>query len=138
MKLNEISRSLSEKKLRVTPQRLAVYSAIITLNNHPTAEEILQYVRKKNPNIAAGTVYKVLESLVEHQLVMKVKTDRDYVRYEAVIDKHHHLYCSESDKIADYFNPEIDALLKEYFIKNNIPGFNIEDVKLQIKGKFIQ
>ena len=59
------------------------------------------------------------------------------MRYDAVMERHHHLYCSESDRIEDYENEELNEMLEKYFEKKKIPDFNIEDIKLQIIGKFI-
>ncbi len=108
MNVNEIRNKLLEKKLKVTPQRIAIFEAIIKLNNHPTAENIIDYIRKNNPNIATATVYKVLDALMESELIQKVKTDKDIMRYDAIMEKHHHLYCSESDRIEDYYDAELN------------------------------
>jgi len=137
MLITECKNKLIDKGLRVTPQRLSIFGAIIKLNNHPTAEDIIVFIKKNHPNIATGTVYKVLDSLVENGLVKKVKTEKDIMRYDAVMENHHHLYCSESDKIADYYNEEIIELLSDYFKKHEIPDFEIGDIKLQIIGKFL-
>lgn len=137
MEIAEIRIKLMEKGLRVTPQRIAIYEAILKLNNHPTADDIAAFIKPDHPNIATGTVYKVLESLVENELIKKVKTERDVMRYDAILENHHHLYCAESDRIADYYNEEINELLSEYFRKNGIPDFEIGDIKLQIIGKFL-
>jgi Fur family transcriptional regulator, peroxide stress response regulator len=136
MKINEIRNKLLEKKLKVTPQRIAILEAIVKLNNHPTAENIIDYIRKNNPNIATATVYKVLDALIENELIQKVKTDKDIMRYDAIIEKHHHLYSAESDRIEDYFDPELNELIGNYFQKKGIPDFDIDDIKLQVIGKF--
>ena len=107
-KLNiKIRDSFKEKGLKITPQRIAILKAIYTLNNHPTVEDIVNYIRKDNPNIAKGTVYKVLDTLEENQLVKKVKTDKEVMRYDGIVKNHHHLYCSECDLIEDYYDEEI-------------------------------
>ncbi|MBK6346979.1 MAG: transcriptional repressor [Bacteroidales bacterium] len=134
---NQIRNKLVEKGMKVTPQRMAILEAIEILNNHPTAENIIEFIRKNHPNISTATVYKVLEALVENNLVKKVKTDRDVMRYEAISDHHHHLYCAESDRIEDYFDSELNEIIGNYFKKRNIPNFRIEEVKLQIIGKFL-
>jgi Fur family transcriptional regulator, peroxide stress response regulator len=136
MKAEELSTRLIEKGLKVTPQRMAIFEAIILLNNHPTAENIVDYIRKNHPNIAVATVYKVLDALTENQLIRKVKTEKDIMRYDAVMESHHHIYCSDSDKIEDYFDNELNVLLETYFIEKQIPRFTIEDIKLQIIGRF--
>jgi Fur family peroxide stress response transcriptional regulator len=137
MKLTEIRNKLIEKGLKVTPQRIAILESIIGLNNHPTAENIIDYIRKNHPNIATATVYKVLDVLVENGIIMKVKTESDIMRYDAIMESHHHLYCSESDRIEDYQDEELNNILEKYFEKKGIPDFKIEDIKLQIIGKFL-
>ncbi len=132
----ELRNKLVAKGLKVTPQRLVILEAIIQLHNHPTAEHILEYIRKNHPNIATGTLYKVLDTLSEKGLILKVKTDRDIMRYDAVTESHHHLYCAESDRIEDYFDEDLNHLLDRYFSEKGINGFNIRDIKLQIIGNF--
>lgn len=138
MKIGEISAKLNEKGLKVTPQRIAILEAIVKLKNHPTADNIIEYIRENYPNISTATVYKVLDALVSNGLISKVKTERDVMRYDAILDKHHHLYCSESDRIEDYNDEDLNALLEKYFKNKGIPDFTIEDIRLQIIGKFIK
>jgi Fur family peroxide stress response transcriptional regulator len=137
MKIIDYRDKLSEKKMKVTPQRLAVLEALYKLNNHPTAENVIDFIRKNHPNIAIGTVYKVLDALAEKQIIRKVKTDKDIMRYDGVMENHHHLYCEESDRIEDYLNEELSSVINKYFKKRKIPNFKIKDIKLQIIGKFI-
>ena len=134
--IGDLNKKLSDKGLKITPQRIAVLEAIYMLNNHPTAEIIIDFVHRKHPNVATGTVYQILETLVEYRIVKKVKTDKDIMRYDGITDHHHHLYCSECDLIEDYFDDKLDNLLKEYFKNNSFKGFTIEDIVLQIRGTF--
>ena len=138
MKAEEISRSLVEKGLKVTPQRIAVYEAVVKLNNHPTAESIIRYIKKTYPNIATATVYKVLDALTENGLVKRVKTEKDIMRYDAILESHHHLYCIETDRIEDYNDEQLDRMIEDYFREKGIPDFQVEDIKLQINGKFLK
>lgn len=127
-----------EKGLKVTPQRVAILEAIVKLNNHPTAENIIDYIRKNHPNIATATVYKVLDALIVNELIKKVKTEKDIMRYDAIVESHHHIYFSDSDRIEDYNDNELNTLLEKYFEKKRIPDFKIEDIRLQIIGKFVK
>lgn len=137
METKEIRNHLMEKGLKVTPQRIAILEAITRLKNHPTAEQIIEFIRKNHPNIATGTVYKVLDTFTENGLIKRVKTEKDIMRYDAIVENHHHLYCSRSDRIEDYRDDNLNELLENYFKDKGIPGFQIEDVKLQIIGKFL-
>ena len=132
----EIRDLFVEKGLKITPQRIAILEAIHKLDNHPTVEDIFNHIRKENPNIAKGTVYKVMDALVDNNLVRKVKTDKDVMRYDGVTTKHHHLYCPNSNLIEDYFDEELDELLKNHFKNKKIDGFKAEEISLQIKGQF--
>ncbi len=128
---------ISNKGLKVTPQRMRVLEAIYALNNHPTAEGVINYIRKNDPNIGSGTVYKVLETLVENKLIKKVKTEKDVMRYDGLLENHHHLYCIECDYIEDYKNEKLDQLLQDFFKENQIENFIIDEIKLNINGNFI-
>lgn len=131
-----IRSKLQELGLKVTPQRVAILKAILILKNHPTADEITKFVKKNHPNISVGTVYKVLDTFVDHKLIVRVKTARDLMRYDPVMSNHHHLYCEETDRIEDYQDDKLNTLISDYFKKNKIKNFNIQDVKLQITGTF--
>lgn len=137
MKSEDIRKSLIEKGLKITPQRLAVLEAVIELGNHPTADKITEFIKRNHPNIAVGTIYKTLETFVEKKLVRRVKTDKDFMRYDAILEKHHHLYCAKSDRIEDYYDEELNKLLERYFKNKKLDHFTIEDIKLQIVGTFI-
>jgi len=137
MNPEQYTENLKSKGLKVTPQRLAVLDAVHHLKNHPTTDRIIEYIRNTHPNIASGTVYKVLDVLVDNQLLSRVKTEKDVMRYDALTEKHHHLYCTESEEIEDYVDQELDLVLKDYFKKKEIPGFRVEEIRLQINGKFV-
>lgn len=134
----EIRDLIAEKDLKVTPQRMRVLESIYKLNNHPTAENILEFIRKNDPNIGAGTVYNVLDTLVKNSIIKKVKTDRGIMRYDGIMENHHHLYCVECDYMEDYNNERLDLLLKEFFENNQIDNFTIDEIKVNITGNFIK
>lgn len=136
MKKEKHGIDLKDSNLKVTPQRVAVLEALNNLKNHPTADKIKEYVVKNHPNIAVGTIYKTLETFVEKGLVKKVKTEKDVMRYDAIMENHHHLYCEDTERIEDFFDDELDSVIDKYFQKKKIPNFQVKDIKLQIIGTF--
>ena len=136
MNKKEIAEKLSQRGLRVTPQRIAIFEAILQLNNHPTADNIIEYIKENHPNISVGTVYKVLDSLVENDLLYKVKTESGIMRYDPLDQSHHHLYCMETNRIEDYEDQQLDEMITSYFQKKGIKDFSIDTIQLQITGKF--
>ena len=135
---NNYNKILKEAGLRVTPQRIAVMEATESISRHPSSEDIAGAVRKQHPHIATGTIYNILDNFVRKGIFHRVKTEKGSMLYDADIERHHHLYCADSDRIEDYHDPELDELLQEYFTRKQIKGFRIEDIRLQLSGKFVK
>ncbi|MCU4165269.1 Fur family transcriptional regulator [Carboxylicivirga caseinilyticus] len=136
MNIDQIREKIASKGLKITPQRVAILEAIYNLNNHPTAENIADYIKISQPNIAIGTIYKVLEILVKNKIIKKVTTEADKMRYDGITEHHHHLYCIECDLIEDYFDEELNQILEQYFAKKKINGFHFKNFVVQINGTF--
>jgi Fur family peroxide stress response transcriptional regulator len=134
--MKNIREVLAENGLKVTPQRLAVYDAISKLKNHPTADNLIDFVKKDYPNIAIGTVYNTLDTFVQKNIIVRIKTDGDVMRYDTIHEKHHHLYSSDTRRIEDFYDDELNRFISDFISKRNIPNFIIEDVNIQIVGKF--
>ena len=132
----EVIKILAENDLRVTPQRVAVLEVIMGLENHPTAEDIVDYIRLNFPHVPIGTVYKILDAFVQKGITQRIRTENDSMRYDAVLQTHHHLYSADSERIEDYFDDDLYKIITEYFKKKKRPDFTINDFKLQIIGKF--
>lgn len=132
----KISSALRSKGLKVTPQRIAVYEAILALNNHPDTDRIIAKVTKKNPTISPATVYKTLDMFVEHGIIVRIKTGSGRMRFDKILENHHHLYDDRSEKIEDYNDEELDNILIEYFKSKELKKFKVVNIKLQINGKF--
>ena len=135
MKKQNIQKLLKEHGIKITPQRKIILGILFAMNNHPTAEMIIREVTLKEPNISPGTVYKTLDLLVEKGIIHKIKTEKDIMRYDPFIHRHHHLYIRETDEIIDYEDEDLNRLLESFFSKKNIPGFRVEDFRLEITAR---
>mgnify|MGYP000636178909 CR=1 FL=1 len=136
MRVEKIRDKISENGLKVTPQRIAVYQTITEMENHPTAEMIRNRVAQSHPSISLATVYKALEAFVNKGLIRKIKTEEDVMRYDPIVEEHHHLYDQKSQTIADYYDQELNELIRAYFKRKNIPHFQIDHIRLHIIGEF--
>lgn len=133
--MQQIVKKISEAGLKVTPQRVAVAKALQELN-HPTVDEIYSEVSTTIPGLSLATVYNVLDVFISKAIVEKVKNDADKMRYDLITEHHHHMYDNQSNRVEDYFDPDLDRLLQEYFEQKQIKGFKLKQVKLQIMGEF--
>jgi Fe2+ or Zn2+ uptake regulation protein len=91
---------LRARGMRVTPQRLAVHSALHGIGRHSTAEEVLERVHGTVPGVSLPTVYAALELLADLDLAARVQAGRA-VRYDPRIEPHHHLVCTSCGAVAD-------------------------------------
>ena len=104
---DEIRAALRAHGLRVTPQRLAVHSALRALGRHATAEEVLDRVHGSVPGVSLPTVYAGLELLADLGLASRVHAGRA-VRYDPRGDPHHHFVCDTCGAVAD-LDAEVDV-----------------------------
>ncbi len=134
--VDNIRNELYSRGLKLTMQRIVIYEVLLKHTHHPTADDIIEEVSKKHPNISQGTIYKTLELFVNVGLIRKIKSEDDVMRYDPNPEKHHHIYIDKSDEIIDYFDEELDDMLREYFKRKKIPNIAIKDLSLQINGEY--
>ncbi|MGI6322881.1 MAG: Fur family transcriptional regulator [Bacteroidales bacterium] len=136
MENENIIRILEKHNLKVTPQRTAVLELIMNVDTHPTAEEIANQIKDTYPNMSIGTIYKILDKFAASGIIEKMNTNNGIMRYDAVKEKHYHLYSLNSERIDDYYDSELRKLLDNYFKNKKFPNFKMKDLQLQIIGEF--
>lgn len=88
-----VDAGLLQSRYRLTKQRAAVLRALDD-GAHLDAEAILTRVRADMAGVSLGTIYRTLDILREIGLVQMVTLPGAATRYEAALDKHHHLLCT--------------------------------------------
>ena len=92
---------LQKKGYRLTPQRVEIIKILHNSNQHISAEEIYKKLKAKFPYANKSTVYRTLELLKAENLVIdSILSEDRVVRYHlAVKGRHHHLVCSQCNKV---------------------------------------
>lgn len=137
MKSNELEKRLRNSGLRVTPQRSAVLKVLMENKNHPDTETIVKEVRAHHPSIAVGTIYHILDNFLKKGLVKKVDTEQNAVRYDAILEPHIHLFSDEDQKIRDYFDDDLIALITKHIDRKGVTNFEVDDIRIRLVGKFV-
>ena len=115
----------------MTPQRLAIYKALIESTNHPSAESIFNCVRATFPDIAIDTIYRTLATFSEIEVIHIVEGYGEVKRYDPDTEPHHHFRCTRCNKIVD-LHGDIFGKLK---IPNGIKQkYNVSNVKVVLEG----
>ena len=109
-----------DHELKITPQRVAIYQALIQSNRHPTADMMFRLVRKDFPHISFDTVNRTLLTFADIGVVEVVEVFGGPKRFDPDIEDHHHLHCTACGKIIDFKNDhytdlEVPASITEMF-----------------------
>ena len=96
--------------MHVTPQRMAIYRTLLEAEDHPSPEDLYRRVRAKMPSLSLGTIYKVLDALTHLGVVQEVSTISESKRYDANMDRHHHLICTQCERVTDLHVPALSTL----------------------------
>ena len=72
---------------------------------HPTADELLQKIRKNHPDYSRATLYRNLASFCESGELKKISAIGQTDRYTNNVDCHYHLVCEKCGKIEDLNMP---------------------------------
>ncbi|UYZ64352.1 Fur family transcriptional regulator [Hymenobacter weizhouensis] len=126
---------LARAGLRATRQRLLILECLLTLPGHPTAEQVHRQVAERESSISLGTVYKTLDSFVAAGLTRRVASAEGSARrYDADCTEHHHLFCTDTQEIIDYCDPQLDALIREFFAAKGLHNFEPHSFSLHVRG----
>jgi len=129
--MENLMQQLRERRIAVTPQRLAVMGALRSRRDHPTADHIYQEVRQQLPAISFNTVYKTLEVLCQKGMVIKVNPLHAVARYDGVTGQHAHLICRQCHQIVDL---DWEASEVPTLPAAELHGFQIEHPSLTFWG----
>lgn len=124
---------LRKNGYKITPQRRAVITALLDNNKFATAQQVLDHVKKTNPDMSLDTVYRNLSILVDLGVVSEINTrGKDGNVYEFITtEHHHHLVCLNCGKAECLDFCPINREKLEMVSKN---GFNITSHLLEFYG----
>ena len=110
-RLEHILQALRQRGCRLTPQRAAILHAVLSSDEHPTAEQLFSQVRAEFPMTSLATVYNTLGLLKEMGAVLEIGLGHGGMRYDGLHpDPHPHLICTQCHTILDADLPELQTL----------------------------
>lgn len=115
--MDNITHVFREKKLKLTPQRIAVYKYLQSSKEHPSAETIYKALQCEYPTMSLATVYKALKTLVEVNLVQELNVGEGNFRYDGNVAPHPHVQCMSCGKVDDINGisfSELNDKVKQY------------------------
>ena len=130
-KVNKFIGRSKELGIKVTPQRIAIYKELASTDQHPSTETIYKKIKDYYPNISLTTVYRTLETFEKLGIIYVVNVLYNAARYDANLDPHHHIVCTECKKVEDVY----DESLNNLDISNKTLGdYKVEGYSLLLSG----
>ncbi|MBS7630967.1 transcriptional repressor [Candidatus Bathyarchaeota archaeon] len=110
MKTEQLIEKLRKSGFKVTPQRLAIFEAILSSREHPTADQVYEKVRETHPTISPATVYQTLHTLSRIGLVQEMGFSDGVSRFDPDTSPHINVICLGCRRIEDYKAESFDKL----------------------------
>ncbi len=100
-------------------QREMLLSVLRSTSSHPTANDIYEEMRKRDPKISLGTVYRNLALLTKSGTILRIDTEDDSVHYDGFTHPHYHFICNECGEVTDL---SIDPISIDSEVEKEIGG----------------
>ena len=126
---------LLTKKMRLTPEREAVVTAIYASHDHFDADQWIDSLagRKGDMLASRSTVYRTLNLLQEAGLIRKVAraNDREVYEHDYGYPQHDHLICKKCGEMIEFSNEMISEVLEKVATEL---GFRMSGHRLEVEG----
>ena len=121
---------LRQCNIQPTPQRIAVVEYVLKSKTHPSADDVLNYARKKCPTVSRATVYNTLNLIVEKELLAIQTIKEGAVVFDPNIEKHHHFIDNDTGEIYDIPWDQLKVRGKE-----KLKDFEITEFQVIMRGR---
>lgn len=91
-------------------QRELIKEFLLTRKDHPTADMVYMNVRRMNPNISLGTVYRNLTRLAEDGEINRLNVGDGMDHFDADTTPHYHFICTACGCVLDLEMDSIESI----------------------------
>lgn len=92
---------LREYDILPTQQRLRIARALLTRDQHLSADQVLEMVNAVGSRVSKATVYNTLGLFARKGILREVIIDPSRVFYDTNNSKHHHFYNVDTGELSD-------------------------------------
>ena len=112
--------------MKFSKQRELILNEVMNSHLHPTADSIYTNLKKDNPGLSLGTVYRNLTQLTEHGFIAKLSIPNQSDRFDRNIKPHAHLICEKCHNIFDIESNSINKFVNSLSYKEDIEILNYD------------
>jgi len=122
--VDKVVEKFKKSGLKITSQRIAIFSLLQEARNHPSAEDVYQEILKAYPTTSFTTVYKTLQILRDLGEIQELTLDKTRARYDPDVSEHIHTLCEHCGALADLHWSD--------FIMNNVRFYGSEKANFEV------
>jgi Fur family iron response transcriptional regulator len=116
--------------IQPSAQRVAIAEVVLATSAHPSADQVLQAVRARLPQVSRATVYNTLHVLVEGGLLRELELAEGRVAYDPKVEPHHHFIDEATGAIRDVAWEALDVRGVE-----QLEGLEVSEYQVVLRGR---
>ncbi len=125
----DLRRRLGAQGGRLTPQRMAIYEAVVGRTSHPSVAAVYAEVSRRFPGLSPATVYSTLELFARLGLVQEISGP--VRRYDGRAGVHMNLVCHRCGRVLDVADAGLKALKRRAAARAR---FQVSAVRFELHG----
>ena len=116
--------------IQPSAQRVAIARYVLATDEHPSADQVWDRVRRDVPVVSRATVYNSLNLFVKKGLLRELVLAEGKVVFDPNVERHHHFIDDRTGRIHDV---PWDAL--SVSDTNALPGFEVREYQVVLRGR---
>lgn len=130
-RLERLKEAAKGAGIKLTHQRLEIFKELAAREDHPDAETLFRAVQVRVPTVSLDTVYRTLWMLHDLGLVKTLGPQRDAIRFDANLDRHHHFVCMHCGLVRDFQSSVLNSLQ----VPEAVEDFGtVVDAQVEVRG----
>jgi Fur family iron response transcriptional regulator len=128
--MQDLLQALKSHGIQPTAQRLAVARYVLDAKSHPTADEVWEKVRQRNPTLSRATVYNTLNLFVEKGLLCTQAVREGALVFDPCVTRHHHFIDEKTGAIHD-----VPWEAVKVTGERSLAGYEVRDYQVVMRGR---
>lgn len=125
----------------MTKNNKMVMDIVNSSHDHPTAEQIFERAKEKNPKVVLATVYNNLNSLVKRGQIRRISVAGKADCYDNMV-RHDHRVCIHCGCISDIMIDDLTKLIEDRLAGNFLSydlcvNYLCDDCREELLGKLM-
>ena len=127
---SEVMATLRDHGIRPSAQRVAVASFVLHAEDHPSADQVWNTVKRTFPMLSRATTYNTLNLFVRKGLLRQLDLAEGRVVFDPNTERHHHLIDEDSKRIYDIPWEQIDVRNVEH-----LHDYEVAEYQVVLRGR---